>query len=143
MPRHGFFARITPVSGSGNYPDNTLPDAESPTDPDYGVDSGHTPEHPIVVPPLPGVYPPPGKPTFPIYIPPVVDNGLPIYIQGTPEHPIALPPGIYPPLPDNSLPPGEKVAVLIRVYGVGSRWFVFEVPEGKVDNSLPPFAQPK
>ena len=55
------------------------------------------------------------------------------YIPGSPEHPIALPPGtVWPPLPPTTT---GKYAVLIWVVGVGSRWLVVEAPEmpGKPD----------
>ncbi len=147
MPLKSFLARITPVRwgggggsvdntlpGEGGSIDNTLPGEEGPVDPGYGIEAGR-PSHPIVIPPLPGIWPPAGRPSLPIYLP---DNGdsvqLPIYIEGTPEHPITQPPGSFiPPLPDNSLPGEKPVVVLVRVYGVGSRWFVYQ----------PPTAQPK
>jgi hypothetical protein len=93
---------------------------------------GGVPTHPIVPPPLPGVYPPAGQPTHPIALPPegVVSN--PIVIPGTPEHPITQPPGtIYPPLPPSST---GKYAVLVWVFGVGARWFIVDtesIPQPK------------
>lgn len=108
---------------TGDRPDNSLP----------GGRPGH-PAHPIVLPPLPGIWPPPGKPNWP----PLVDPGFgqgggehpstgPIIIQGKPDQPIALPPGVYPPLP----PIGTegKVAILILVVGVGYRWLVIDPDE--------------
>jgi hypothetical protein len=116
-------------AGAPGAPDNSLPGGGGAVDPGYGV-SGDRPSHPIVLPPLPGVWPPAGQPSQPIYIPPHVEN--PIVITGSPEHPIALPPNtIWPPLPPTT---SGKYAILIWVVGVGSRWLVVEPP---------PVAQPK
>jgi hypothetical protein len=120
------------------HPDQGLPEGEGPVDPGYGVGIG-SPSHPIVLPPLPGVWPPPGKPALPIALPPGVPSH-PIYIEGTPEHPIALPPGeVYPPLP----PEFAGKAVLIIVVGGGERsvrWYI--VPPPSI-NPAPPVPQPK
>jgi len=126
-----FYAKITPVG------------AEGPVDPGYGVPgSAGRPSHPIVLPPLPGVWPPPGQPSHPIVIPPeVAIPGVPshpIYIEGTPEHPIALPPGqVWPPLPPEYA--GKVVAVI--VLGEGQvHWY--RVPPPAV-NPAPPIGTPK
>lgn len=129
MSRKGFFARITPLQGG--HPDQGLPGEEEPVDPGYGVDVGGTPEHPIVLPPLPGVWPPAGKPSLPIYLPPEVWPGPgfkpmpPIHIPIGPDN--TLPPnvGIWPPLPPDTGLAG-KVAILVWVLGVGYRWFVYD-----------------
>jgi hypothetical protein len=82
---------------------------------------------PIIPPPLPGVWPPPGHITHPIVLPPMGEISQPIVIPGGPEHPIAVPPGIWPPLPPGTVWPGaEKLAILIWVVGVGWRWLVIE-----------------
>jgi hypothetical protein len=142
----GFNARITPLGGgsggSGGEIDNTLPGIEGPVDPDYGIDIGAHPAHPIVIPPIPGIWPPPGKPTLPIVIPPTVwppSGGVvmpPIYIEPTPEHPITLPPGqVYPPLP----PEYAGKLVLVVVVGEGkAHWYMVPPP-----TTWPPTSGPK
>jgi len=108
---------------TGDRPDNSLP----------GGRPGH-PSHPIVLPILPGIWPPPGQPNWP---PSLVDPGYgvgsehpsqgPIIIQGKPDQPIALPPGVYPPLPPAGLK--DKYAILILIFGVGWRWLVVDPGE--------------
>lgn len=144
-----FYAKITPVTRPGG--------PGGPTDPDYGVEGpggepshpieggGGRPSHPIALPPLPGVWPPAGKPSLPIYLPDPEPGQpeQPIYIEGTPEHPITLPPGtIWPPLPPGHFP-GDKTAVLVWVVGVGARWFVYTPPSAEQLPVKPPEAQPK
>jgi hypothetical protein len=101
-----------------------------------------SPEHPIVLPPLP-----PGmeQPEHPIVLPPAGEHPeYPIYIPGTPTHPIALPPGtVWPPLN-----PGDGVQgkVLLLVVVIGSeehkyRWVVVDAPT--VWPTPPPAGQPK
>ena len=129
-------AYIVPLSGGGGEVDNSLPGA--PGHPSHPIAPGGVgPSHPIVLPPLPGVWPPAGQPSQPIHIPPEVSN--PIVIPGSPEHPIALPPGtVWPPLPPTTT---GKYAILVWVVGVGSRWLI--VDAASIDNELPPSAQPK
>jgi hypothetical protein len=132
-----------------------------PVDPGYGVDVGGKPVQPL--PPLPGIWPPPGQPSLPIELPPV-EVSPPIYIPETPEHPIAKPPGtIWPPLPPD-LGLDGKVAILVWVMGVGRRWYIYDAgahpdqglpgspghpdqglphPPARPDAGLPPTAQPK
>lgn len=134
MPQ-GYFARITPVQLPGG----------GPVDPDYGIEGGNggSPEQPII-----------GSPSHPIELPPlppdVPDQGLPplagqlpewpTVIPGTPEHPIAHPPGtVWPPLPPDSGIAG-KVWILVYVMGVGHRWFVVQGPSIWPP---PPVATPK
>lgn len=129
-------AFIHPLSGSGGAGiDNTLP-----------TPPAHVGGGPIIPPPLPGVWPPPGMPNLPVdpgwgnRPPGVVDPGwgqgrpLPPHVGGGPivipepppglNPPIELPPvGIYPP-PVTGLPPG-KVAILVIVVGSGTcHWVV-------------------
>ena len=101
---------------------------ETPVDPDYGIPEGAHPEHPIVIPPLVGIWPSPGHPAHPIVLPdPPPPNSGPIYIEGTPENPIKSEPGtLTPALPAGALPPG-KVAILVKVVGVeGERWLTVD-----------------
>ena len=112
MPQKYF---ITPTDGP---PDET--------DPGYGQGRPRPPHAslPIVLPALPGIWPPPGKPNWPpAPVDPNYDINAPIFIQGRPDTPIALPPGVYPPLPPIT---EGKYAVLILVIGVGYRWLVVE-----------------
>lgn len=108
----GQLALITPLSYSGDRPDNSLPGG-----------GGH-PSHPIVLPPVP-----PG-------FPPIPDNTLPGY-GGRPSNPIFLP---FPGRPDNSLPgsggrpdrpdnslPGSGGSIDNTLPGSG----------GSIDNTLP------
>jgi hypothetical protein len=143
------------LPGFGGRPDNSLPGG-FPGRPDnslpgYQPGGGHPshpisgggvgPSHPIVLPPLPGVWPQPGTPSHPIVIPPDVPGvpSHPIVLPGSPEHPIALPPGsVWPPLPPTMT---GKYAILIWVVGVGSRWLI--VDAATIDNSLPDSPQPK
>ena len=123
---------------AGEGPDNSLPDAPV-----------HIGGGPIVLPPLPGIWPKPGEPNLPVD-PGFGQGGIlhpgggPIIIQGHPETPIALPPGIYPPLPP---PTTGKYAVLILVLGVGYRWLVVdagELPPGPSTKPItPPAPAPK
>lgn len=124
---------ILPV-GSGGEIDNTLPGGGNYPSQGLPGGSGVRPSHPIVLPPLPGVWPPPGQPSLPIVLPPEGGAGSPshpIYIEGSPEHPIAEPPGhIWPPLPP-SVPPGKK-ALLVKVIGEpGVHWLVVDVAQPK------------
>jgi hypothetical protein len=57
-------------------------------------------------------------------IPPPGEVSNPIVIPGDPTHPIALPPGVYPPLPPIGLK--DKYAILILVVGVGWHWLVVD-----------------
>ena len=134
-------AYIYPVNMSTGRPDNSLPGV--PGSPDNSLPGmGGSPSHPIVVPPLPGIWPPPGQPTFPIALPPG-EPTQPIYIEGSPEHPITMPPAtIWPPLPP--VGPTGKYAILILVVGVGYRWLVVEGPGPSHPIApQPPEAQPK
>lgn len=119
-----FLALITPLAGSGNYPDNTLPQPQppqpplgiwGPTDPrpGYGL-PGSQPRPDQGLPPfpsqgLPGNQPYPdqglpggqgGRPSHPIYYPPYPDQGLP----GSQPRPDNTLPGNQP-YPDQGLPP--------------------------------------
>jgi len=145
-------AYIVPLSGGGERPDNSLPGTPGvPTHPIAG--GGERPSHPIVLPPLPGVWPKPGTPSHPIVIPPETAGtpSHPIVIPGDPEHPIALPPGtVWPPLPPTE---SGKYAILIWVVGVGTRWLIVDAGNSvdnelpgtgaRPDHDLPAFAQPK
>jgi len=127
-------------SGVPGSPDNSLPGGGGPVDPGYGV-GGDRPSHPIVLPPLPGVWPKPGEPSHPIVIPPDVAGipSHPIVLPGSPEHPIALPPGtVWPPLPPSTT---GKYAILIWVVGVGSRWLI--VDSAQVSPPIAPTPSPK
>ena len=121
---------------------------QRPTDPDYGVEEP-PPEIgnglPPSLPPLVGIWPPPGHPnvTPPIAYPPGHHPMPPIFIDGSPENPIVLPPGIYPPLPPG-VGSGGKIAVLVWVLGVGYRWAVVDTGVGIGGGPVvPPTAQPK
>lgn len=120
-------AEITPLpgygSGSGGEIDNSLPGLSGR--PDNSL-PGYPSNKPIVLPPLPGIWPPPGTPNLPVRIPIDPGYGHPIIIEGRPDNPIALPPGIYPPLPPTS---NGKYAVLIYVLGVGHRWAVVDTSQ--------------
>lgn len=115
-----------PISGLPGYPGGP------PVDPGYGKPfppDAH-PEHPIVIPPLVGIWPSPGHPAHPIVLPPETPGqppSGPIYIEGTPENPISTEPGtLQPPLPQGVLP-NSKVAVLVKVVGVeGERWLTVD-----------------
>lgn len=118
-PQLGYFFPV-----SAGHPGQPLP-------PSWG--SGNRPGQPL--PPIPpGLPVEPGKPTLPIVLPPELwppgNHGPevmpPIYIPGLPDKPITLPPGsIWPPLPPDLGIEG-KVAILIWVSGVGSRWFIYD-----------------
>lgn len=126
--KQSMIARITPIQGSGDYPDNSLPGyGGSEGEIDNSLPSGRPGFRPpgnATLPVLPGIWPKPGTPNLPVRIPVDPGYGQPIFIAGGPENPIALPPGIYPPLP----PTGgtEKVAILVWVIGVGYRWAVID-----------------
>lgn len=77
------------------------------------------PEWPIISPPLPG---------HPLPEPPPVVGGGPIY-----------PDQIWPPLPPDSGLVNGKYLILVYVYGVGSRWLVYDATK-PVE---PPPATPK
>lgn len=87
------------------------------------------PEHPIVIPPLVGIWPSPEHPAHPIVLPPeeLPPNSGPIFIKGSTDNPITTEAGtLQPPLPSGSLPP-SKVAVLVTVVGVeGNRWLTYD-----------------
>jgi hypothetical protein len=72
--------------------------------------------------------------------PPHVDNTLPPpVIAGTPEHPIALPPGtIWPPLPGVQ---GDLV-ILVYVPFVGYRWLVIDA-DLSPSHPIAPTPEPK
>ena len=148
-------AYIHELAGIGDRPDNALPGGRPPM-----VGGG-----PIVPPPLPGVWPPPGVPNFPIdpgwgNRPPGPDSGwgqghpLPPHVGGgpivipqpppNPAHPIVLPPpGIYPPLPPGTVPPNTMVAVLVKVIGSDTvHWIVVDTSL-KPGAPLPPTPAPK
>jgi hypothetical protein len=129
-----------------------FPTGGAPVDPGFGhpggghhpshpiAGGGGHPSHPIALPPLPGIWPPPGQISLPIYLPPEIPGvpSPPIYIDASPEHPITLPPNtIWPPLPPDSGGGTEKRAVLVWVSGVGHRWFIYE------PGATPPVATPK
>lgn len=107
--------------------------SQLPDKPEFPGFPGGTPEHPIVLPPLPPGMgekppePPPGRPEHPIFLP------------DTPEHPIQLPPGfVWPPFnPGDAL--SGKALLLCWVPGVGTKWVVIEVPDW---SNLPPLPQP-
>jgi hypothetical protein len=130
----------------GGHPDNSLPGAEGPVDPGYGVDVGGRPDqglppfpsHGLPTPP-PGVWPPPtiSHPIVPIH----PDNSLPVQPgtiwpspggpnrpnQGLPGygHPDQGLPGSQP-HPDQGLP-GDQPGIDNSLPGSGAR----------PDNSLP------
>ena len=117
--------------GSPDRPDNDLPWGPGRPGNELPGAPGH-PSHPIVLPPLPGIWPKPGEPSIPVVLPPLMPT-QPIYIEGAPptapgqpSQPIALPPGIYPPLPPEAGLPSGKIAILILVVGVGYRWLVYD-----------------
>jgi hypothetical protein len=123
--KENMIARITPLSrGSGDYPDNELPEGGG-EEIDNSLPSWNRPPGNATLPVLPGIWPPPGKPNLPVRIPVDPGYGVPIFISEGPENPIALPPGIYPPLPPSGGTSG-KVAVLVWVVGVGYRWAVID-----------------
>jgi hypothetical protein len=111
-------AVITPVEAG-------RPDQGLPGGPPHHVGGG-----PIIPPPIPGVWPPAGEISHPIVIPPVGEVSNPIVIPGSPQHPIALPPGtVWPPLPGPPpVAPGGKYAILIWIVGVGFRWYIAQAP---------------
>jgi hypothetical protein len=114
--------------GPGGYPSHPI------------AGGGGHPSHPIALPPLPGVWPPPGQPSLPIYIPPEVAippyPQPPIAIEPPPDKPNPIPPGeIWPDLPPEYA--GKVVAVI--VLGEGKvHWY--HVPPPAVN---PPVARPK
>jgi hypothetical protein len=129
---HGPGEPVDPGYGQGSpggRPDQDLP--WGPGRPDNELPGGRPalPAQPL--PPLPGIWPPPGQPNIPVVLPPLMPTN-PIYIEGAPSQPgqpsqpIALPPGIYPPLPPDAGLPSGKVAILVWVVGVGYRWIVLE-----------------
>lgn len=129
---------IVPVPGGPVDPGYGVPGA-GPVDPGYGIEGPET-EPPTVgggpLPPLPGIWPPPGRPThLPAPSPPTAEN--PIVLPEEPGHPLPLPPGtIWPPLPPD-FDHGGKKAILIWVVGVGKRWFIYD------PSQLPPRPEPK
>lgn len=139
---------------TGDRPGNSLPSGPPPV-----VGGG-----PIVPPPLPGVWPPPGVPNFPIDpgwgnrpptdpgygqghpLPPHIGGG-PIVIPQPPpglNPPIQLPPpGIYPPLPPGTVPPNTMVAILVKVVGSDTvHWIVVDTSVHP-GTPLPPTPTPK
>ena len=132
---------LPPQFGGGQHPSQGLPRPgrpphtwppqrpqfpPEPTDPEWGIDAGGSPSHPIYIPigPDQGL---PGQPAHP-------SQGLPP-VAGGPKPPTDPPPGhIWPPLPPG-LPPG-KAAILVWISGVGHRYAVIEIP-ATPDQSLP------
>jgi hypothetical protein len=138
--------------GEGGEIDQGLPDDTAAIDPGYGVEGGapgHLPSwgrpgrpgHGLPRPPWERPSWPPGpvdpdwgidaeQPEGPIYIPGTPDNSLPLPpIDGAPEIPTTKPPPgtVWPPLPP-SAPPG-RAALLVWISGVGFRYVVIEVPQ--------------
>ena len=120
--------RLRRLRRPGGTPEHPIAPPGEPVDPDYGIDEGFQPEHPIELPePPPGIWPPPTveHPIVPIPPPsPGAPGNLPSLPPGTiwpspgkPEHPIAMPPG--------------KFVVLAIVPGYGVKYIV-------VDPSLKP-----
>ncbi len=162
----GQLALITPLSMSGERPDNSLPG--SPAYPSHPIElpplpPGIHPSHPIVLPPS-GAAPShpifvPIEPTHPIDPggePPAPDQGLPGSPAapdqglpgsgggGTPSHPIALPPGtIWPPLNPGDGVYGKGLLLIIVVGADGVRKFKWVVVDGPEVWPKPPAAQPK
>lgn len=135
-------AYIHPISGDLESPDNSLPGFQPGGGrPDNSLPGGRPGLPDNTLPPLPGIWPPPGQPTLPIHIPPGGIATPPIYIPGSPEKPINLPPGIYPPLPPSAGIEG-KVAILVWVVGVGNRWVVYDTGV-EAGHPLPPHPEPK
>lgn len=103
---------------------------------------------PVTKPPLPPGVTDPDPGTKPID--PDAEVQPPIFIPGTPEHPIVLPPGtIWPPVNPGAGLQG-KILLLCWIPGVGSRWVVVELPplpgwppEGTPMPPMVPPAQPK
>ena len=141
--------------GDGGEIDNSLP----------GGRPGHISGGPIVPPPLPGVWPPPGHPNFPIdptwgNRPPGPDSGwgqghpIPPHVGGGPivipqppptlNPPITLPPpGIYPPItPPPTTTPGP-VAILVKVVGSETVHWVVVDTSLTPGTPLPPTPTPK
>jgi hypothetical protein len=150
-----FLATVTLLRklGGGEGPDNSLPGAEGPVDPGYGVDTGvgidnslppGTPPIGSTLPePPPGIWPPPSftRPVVPIGpshpIAPV-QPGLPSHpiagAPGSPSHPIAPPPGtIWPPVAGA---PSGKFWIVAGIPGIGWRYVCID-PSLSIDNSLP------
>lgn len=131
---------------SGERPDNSLPELGGPVDPDYGAGR---PKPPHVWPPQ---YPPTptdpewgidagGSPSHPIILPGAPDNSLPGLppVAGHLPAPNPPPGTIWPPLPPG-LPPG-KVAILVFISGLGHRYAIVEIPPPVI--SGPPTPSPK
>ncbi len=158
----GQLALITPLSLSGDRPDNSLPGGP-PTYPSHPIElpplpPGFHPSHPIVLPPsghpshpifipigpdqgLPGVPPSPdqGLPG----IPPSPDQGLP-GSGGSPSHPIALPPGtVWPPLNPGDGVAGKGLLLVIVLGADGVQKFKWLVVDSPGIWPTPPVAQPK
>ena len=158
------------ASVGSNYPDNTLPGAEGPIDPGYGI-SADRPSNPIVLPPPPpGIWPPPsiGNPILPLHPdnalpvqpgtiwpspgrPPHIDAGLPS--GGHPSHqPVPTPPGA-PGHPDQGLPGGQGGVIdntlpsqtfWMLCYSPSLGWkYVSVDPSLRPGMPLPPYAEPK
>jgi hypothetical protein len=163
----GQLAWITPVSASGERPDNSLPPG-APGVPTHPIElpplpPGTHPSHPIALPPS-GNYP-----SHPIFIPiepshpiapggeqpshPIApgggrparpDQGLPGSGE-TPTHPIALPPGtVWPPLNpgDGVTGKGWLLVVVVGADGYRKSKFVL-VDLGAGIWPTPPVAEPK
>lgn len=169
MPFVSGFLRVR----EGGHPDQGLPGGGGPVDPDYGIDEGGRPTHPIELPdPPPGIWPPPtvGHPIQPL---PPTDGTPPGTIwpsPGHPAHPLPRPPvsggrpdqglpggpEVQPPQPGQPLPtppgtPGHlpaptptKFWVVAGIPGYGWRYVCVD-PTLKPDQGLPggPGAQPK
>jgi hypothetical protein len=140
-----FYARITPIGDGGDeHPAHPIAPG-GPGSPSHPI--APTPSHPIVIrppgapvtiwppgidnslpPPPPGIWG--GAPTHPDQglppLPPSISNDLPVF--GSPEHPIAAPPGtIWPPLPVQPPAGDSKVLVIVWVPGAGYRYAVIDL----------------
>jgi hypothetical protein len=138
------------------------PDLERPVDPGFGVDAPVYPGQGLPGrPPRPGqpIYPTrPGRPSRPGQLPSwggrPVDPGYGVEEGGPGQLPDwppfvpegegdgeagqlpSLPPGtVWPPLPPEY--PGGKAMLMVWVPGVGYRYTVVSIPEGKPDQGLP------
>lgn len=115
-----------PVRPPHTWPPQAPQFPPDPTDPEWGVDVGGSPSHPIYIPigPDQGL---PGDPAHP-------SQGLPP-VAGGPKPPTNPPPGtVWPPLPPGAKP--GKAALLFWLQGVGYRYVVVDLSTG-VDNTLP------
>ena len=119
----GYFVKMERPTGPVDPGWGVIP----PVDPGWGVGKPLPPHGPL--PSLPGIWPPPDKPSFPIIWPiPPETGGPPVVIPQPPDKPLPGPPGtIWPPLPPDAGISG-KVAILVWVVSVGYRWFIYEAP---------------